>query len=330
MRLWSLFLAFSALFLSIRVSPCFAQQATVAEKPDEAQAHGRLQGTLVRPQGGVQHPDLDKAWSEYDKQMQAVAEAIERAIDKEFNAAVEAGDLDAALKWKTAGERFQKEGRIPEGLDDENAKGKPKSKPQKPEVSPQSQIVEAQKQLATAYEAVEKGLVRSRELEKAKQVRAESVAGFGQPNSPHKRFLANLAERGFNTGPQKSFTKNGSTPEGQPITVRGIRAPHALWLHPPTQGFSQVTFDVPEGASWIVGTVAMNDSTQDQRTPLTFAILDERENTLWSSGPIKGRGAEQTFDVPLGETKAITLKVVCPGDWSFAHAVWVDPYFRLQ
>jgi hypothetical protein len=291
---------------------------------------GRIQGACARPKDGVEHPDLDAAWAEYDEQIEAAAKAVEEAIERELNAAAAGGDLDAALKWKAAREQFQKDGRIPEGLDHGKAKGRPRQKPQKPEPSPQSLVVEAQGRLAKAYEAVEKELVKSLDLEKAKQVRSESTVVFGQPNSPDKKFLTHLADRDFNAGPERAFAKHGVTPEGQPLTVRGMRVPHALWLHPPTNGFSRVTFDVPDGASRIVGAVAMNDSTQDQRTPLTFAILDERENTLWSSRPIKGRGAEQPFDVPLGKTKAITLKVVCPGDWKFAHAVWVDPYFLFQ
>ena len=129
----------------------------------------RIQGAVVRPKVGVQHPDLDEAWAKYVAQIEAVAKLVEEAIKRELNAAAAAGDLDATLKWKTAGEQFQKNGRIPEGLDGQKPQGRPKPRPP----SPQWLVVEAQGRLAKAYEAVEKELVKSLDLEKAKQVRSE-------------------------------------------------------------------------------------------------------------------------------------------------------------
>jgi hypothetical protein len=141
---------------------------------------------VARPKDGVQHPDLNKAWADYDEQIETAAKAIEQAIERELNKAAEAGDLDAALKWKTAGEQFRKDGRVPEGLDDEKAKGRPKAKPQKPDPPPQSLVVEAQVRLAKAYEAVEKSLVKGLDLEQAKQIRAERRVFFPQENEEPK------------------------------------------------------------------------------------------------------------------------------------------------
>jgi len=124
---------------------------------------GRIQGAAARPKDSVQHPDLDAAWAEYDEQIETAAKAIEQAIEKELNAAAAAGDLDAALKWKTAGEQFKKDGRIPEGMEGAKPQGRPKPR----------LVAEARGRLAKAYEAVEKELVKSLDLEKAKQVRSE-------------------------------------------------------------------------------------------------------------------------------------------------------------
>jgi len=134
---------------------------------------GRIQGAVARPKDGVQHPDLDAAWAEYDTQIETAAQAIEQAIEKELNAAAAAGDLDAALKWKTAGEQFKKEGRIPQGMEGTKPQGRPKPRPTNLGPSPQSRVVEAQERLAAAYVAVEKGLVKSLDLETATQVRSE-------------------------------------------------------------------------------------------------------------------------------------------------------------
>ena len=145
-----------------------------------------IPGAVARPKDGVQHPDLDAAWTEYDKQIETAAKAIEQAIERELSKAAEAGDLDAALKWKTAGEQFKKAGRIPEGMEGTKPQGRPKPRPTKQDPSQQSLVVEAQGRLEKVYEAVEKELVKSLDLEKAKQVRSEreSLAPVGGNSAP--------------------------------------------------------------------------------------------------------------------------------------------------
>jgi hypothetical protein len=152
-----------------------AQKPVVAAAEAAATDAGprRPAGTVARPKNGVQHPDLDAAWADYDKQIEAVANAVEDAIETELNSAAATGDLDASLKWKTAGEQFQKDGRIPDGLDGQNRAGKVKPGPAKPKNSYQSRITDAQKHLAAAYESLEKSLVQSHDFDKAKRIRTE-------------------------------------------------------------------------------------------------------------------------------------------------------------
>lgn len=147
---------------------------------------GRIQGAAGRPKDGVQHPNLDTAWAEYDEQIEKAIKAVEQAIERELNKAAEAGDLDAALKWKSAGGQFRKDGKIPEGLDGQRPQGRPMPRPTKPEPSPQSLIAEARARLAEAYKALEKELVKSLDLEKAKQVRSEreSLVPAGDDPAP--------------------------------------------------------------------------------------------------------------------------------------------------
>jgi hypothetical protein len=173
---------------------------------------GRIHGAIARPKDGVQHPDIDAAWAEYDKQIETAAQAIEQAIEKELNAAAAAGDLDAALIWKTAGEQFRKDGRIPEGLDGQKPQGRSKPRPAKSESSPQSLVVDAQGRLARAYEAVEKELVKSLDLEKAKQVRSEreSLAPAGGNSAPAPLLVVieakNYKAASPNAAPQRDGT----------------------------------------------------------------------------------------------------------------------------
>ncbi len=173
---------------------------------------GRIQGAVARPRDGVQHPDLDKAWAEYDEQIETAAKAIEQAIEKQLNAAAASGDLDAALKWKRAGEQFQKDGQIPEVLDGSMPQGRPKPRPTKPETSPQSLVAEAQARLAKTYEAVEKQLVKSLDLDRAKQVRSERdcfLAAGDKPASAPRMVLieANTYKASSpNAAPQRDGT----------------------------------------------------------------------------------------------------------------------------
>ena len=91
-----------------------AQEATAAAGSDAADAGPkRPAGTVTRPKDGVQHPDLDKAWADYDAAVTKAAEGIRAAINKQFDAATAKGDLDAAEKWQVLGEKFEKAGELP-------------------------------------------------------------------------------------------------------------------------------------------------------------------------------------------------------------------------
>ena len=78
-----------------------ARKPTAALKGDAADVGPkRFVGTVVRPQDGVKHPDLDKVWSVYHAVVARAAESIKPDIAKLFDAATAKGDLDAAEKWQ--------------------------------------------------------------------------------------------------------------------------------------------------------------------------------------------------------------------------------------
>jgi hypothetical protein len=126
-------LAVFAIMVGVAI-PCLAQAPpgpatleTLANSPEAQSAQAapetadsgamRPAGTVARPKDGVQHPDLDKAWAEYDADVTDAAERIRAAISKQFNAATDKGDLDAAEKWQAASEKFAKAGEVPSGLE---------------------------------------------------------------------------------------------------------------------------------------------------------------------------------------------------------------------
>jgi hypothetical protein len=177
MRMRSLAFSFALLLSGFVPSAALAQRpaAVDASEPTApvAPPAGRVQGAVARPKDGVQHQDLDAAWAEYDKEIDAVTKDVETAIEQKLNAAAAAGDLDAAMKWRTADEQFQKDGRIPEELDDRKSEGKAKKPSRAPATSPRLLISKATERLAKAYELAEQDLTKQHDFDKATQVRAE-------------------------------------------------------------------------------------------------------------------------------------------------------------
>ena len=134
--------------------------------------NGRVQGLVTRPKDGVQHPDLDKAWADYDKVMARVAEAIRDALNKQFDTATAKGDLDAAEKWQIALEKFEKAGGFPAERETKASVG-----------AAVADYKKARDGLAKAYEAVVKTLTMEKKIAEAKNARQEwSRLSLAEPN----------------------------------------------------------------------------------------------------------------------------------------------------
>jgi hypothetical protein len=163
--------------MCLNVSVCLAQQpigpATLEsllnsgddQKPATAEADAapkRPAGTAARPKDCVQHPDLDKAWANYDAASTKAAEGIRAAINKQFNASAEKGDPDAAKMWQIALEQFEKTGAVPTGREARSAVS-----------AAVLDYKKAKKELTAAYEAVVKALTMEKKIAEAKAVRSE-------------------------------------------------------------------------------------------------------------------------------------------------------------
>jgi hypothetical protein len=125
----------------------------------------RPAGTLVRPKDGVQHPDLDKAWTEYDASVAKVTESIKASIAEQFDAATTKGDLDAAEKWQMIGENFAESGKLPTATETKATVN-----------AAVAEYKKARKDLSEAYEAVVKSLTMQKKIADAKSVRNESLS----------------------------------------------------------------------------------------------------------------------------------------------------------
>ena len=184
MRSWNCELLAACTVVLAVAFPCFAQaqsgSATLEDlvNADEAKgtdavpeaeaadsAPNRPAGTVARPKEGVQHPDLDKAWAEYDAAFAKAAEGIRAAITKQFDAATAKGDFDAAEKWQTALEKFEKAGEVPSEKEITSAVS-----------SAVADYKKAKEELSKAYESVVKALTMEKKIAEAKAVRGESLA----------------------------------------------------------------------------------------------------------------------------------------------------------
>jgi hypothetical protein len=143
----------------------------------------RPAGTLVRPKDGVKHPDLDKAWTDYDAAVAKVTESIKAAIAKQFDAATAKGDLDAAEKWQVIGEKFEKAGELPTDKEAKTAVS-----------AAVTDCKEAREELTKAYETVVKALTMEQKIAEAKAVREESRALSSDNHTPKP--AVNLAKAG--------------------------------------------------------------------------------------------------------------------------------------
>ena len=132
-------------------------------------------GTVARPEDGVQHPDLDKAWADYDAVVSKVTESVKAAIANQFDAATAKGDLDAAEKWQKAQEKFEKAGEVPAETEAKAAVN-----------AAVADYKKAKDDLAKAYESVVKSLTMEKKITEAKAVREEArlLNAGGQAPSP--------------------------------------------------------------------------------------------------------------------------------------------------
>jgi hypothetical protein len=312
-----------------------AQEApTTPEAEASDSGPNRPAGTVTRPKDGVQHPDLNDAWAEYDETVAKAAESIKAAITKQFDAAAAEGDLDAAEKWQAVLEKFEKTGDVPV---DAEAKAT---------VSvAAANYKKAKEELIKAYEAVVKALTMEKNIADAKAVRDEARAIMASSKALSKavaaageavdkklqadsEFLCNLGERdvivGYGTlgkGDQLGY-------EGRVVRVQGVLYSKSISMHPYSNGLAKVTFDVPKGVTHFEAQAAINDGAR-QATPLKFKVFGGTK-LLWASRPLYGAGSKDDCSIALKGVKTISLVVECPGQHGGAWAVWCDPQFTKR
>jgi hypothetical protein len=318
MRLPLLGFVFALLWLAGGSAPCFGQQRPVAIDA------WRLQGTLARPADCVRHPDLDSAWTEYGKQIAEASSLVKKKIKEMLDAAAAAGNLNQALIWQKALEKFEQNGIIPNGLKITDPKtARPVGET----------IEEAQKQLTESYEAIVKVLTNKQDLQQAKQIQDEAhavgcvnVAAF-KALQGGAVFLCDLPDRDAVVGWGNLGKGEKLGWRDAAVQVQGVPYRKSVSMHPPKDGIAKVSFAIPKGLglTHFKARAAINDGGRNT-TPLTFKVVAD-DKLLWKSRPLRGGGSHDDCAIALEEAKTITLAVECPGNNGAAWAVWCDPRF---
>ncbi len=129
--------------------------------------------------------------------------------------------------------------------------------------------------------------------------------------------------------PGFGFGTNGKFLDGKDlraITLGGKPSPKGILAHPKTNSASRVVYDLSgKKYKYFQGMVGVDDVRRyGPHTPLVFEVLGDDE-LLWQSQPVARWGEPQPFNIPLPDISELELRVRCPGDASFAFAIWCEP-----
>jgi serine/threonine-protein kinase len=152
--------------------------------------------------------------------------------------------------------------------------------------------------------------------------------GSSVREQPNVAYLTELQERDVSVGYGK-FGKHGMLgyPKDGRITVKGMVSAHGLSTHPPANGSAKVAYLLTKRFQTFSTKAALNDDVASSPAPLTFRVIGDGKE-LWKSKPITNRGDVQDCEISVYGIDRLELEVACAGEFSTAHAVWVDPLLR--
>lgn len=158
----------------------------------------------------------------------------------------------------------------------------------------------------------------------ATRLRADSLR-FEFPPPSDVVYLDDLPEALIDVHPD--FAKHGLDHQGEPIEYRSQRPTHTLMVHPHANGRGVVEYDLGAQYEQFEGIAAITSNEPfgwRPVVPLTFRVLGD-DKLLWTSPPLKFKGAGQEFRIFVRDVKTLRLEAVCPGDNTGAHCFWLAP-----
>ncbi len=131
-------------------------------------------------------------------------------------------------------------------------------------------------------------------------------------------------------GPPGPNGKRESPPPFPGVRVRGVLAPHGLFMHPPfgpEGGVTRLDYRVNQQFAMFAAEVSLNDGPPESFTALVFAVYGDGR-LLWKSEPVRSQANRQTCRVAIEGVEVLRLEVTCPGSSRGAHAIWIEPHVK--
>lgn len=155
----------------------------------------------------------------------------------------------------------------------------------------------------------------------ARRVASEVFLSDIQESAVHVWNYRDIKEFGFSKGGK--IWEDGRF---QDIVLAGQGSPKGIQTHPTPQGFASVVYDIEKfGKKIFRSRVGVADIRKlNAGSPLTFELVGDGKQ-LWKSKPVEKWGQAQECEAIISDLKKLELRVNCPGDASFARAVWCDP-----
>ena len=123
------------------------------------------------------------------------------------------------------------------------------------------------------------------------------------------------------------FAWNGTMNDGKIIEVRGKASPHGIFLHAQTRSYSELVYNLdPKWTVFRCGVAVplKGDERKGLGSALVFEVIGDRR-VLWRSNPVVNFDDPQWCDVKIEGVNELCIRVNCPGDSSYARAVWLEP-----
>jgi hypothetical protein len=135
-----------------------------------------------------------------------------------------------------------------------------------------------------------------------------------------------------------SLGYRAGNPQSDRILVKGKQSPNGISMHGISNDHAVAKYRLGNTARTFIASVALNDSAGGAGqppgvgkipSPLHFQVLGDGK-VLWKSKPVDTARKVQECEVDVSGIDVLELHVVCPGDYTNAQAVWLEPRALLK
>ena len=271
---------------------------------------------LLFGQSGLAEDDsikknLAAAKQTYDLELEKYRKAAEAWFDETSEAARKDGNKKLLDQIKSMRQEFDEKGQL--------------SKTSPPAIKKKAQDTRTAMDLAYANAVKEYTKAKKDDLATAVE---KEFAAFSEATTK-TTFLAELVP--IRKKIIENWFKTDGTVDGSKFNIEGKESPHGILLHPPTRGYSEVSYTLERDfENFHCGVaVAPNPDKNLLKSEVIFLAIGDGK-ILWKSKPIKSAGQSQQCEVNVENVRMLSLRVLCPGDQHVAWAVWLEPRVSVR